>query len=117
MNRLSFEDFKRHIKDIQLMSELQDKIDDAKYIFNKSETKEVFHFYFPTGADNIIELLAMLTNDKNEWIDYWIYELDFGKKANEYECKDYNGKIIPLNTIEDLWNLLNDYEDINGINN
>ena len=99
------------------MSELQDKIDDAKHIFNKSETKEEFHFYFPTGADNIIELLAMLTNDKNEWIDYWIYELDFGKKANEYECKDYNGKIIPLNTIEDLWNLLNNYEDINGINN
>lgn len=106
MNRLSFEDFKRHIKDIQLMSELQDKIDDAKHIFNKSETKEVFHFYFPTGTDNIIELLAMLTNDKNEWIDYWIYELDFGKRADELKCTDGNGNKIPMNTIEDLWAVL-----------
>lgn len=117
MNRLSFEDFKRHIKDIQLMSELQDKIDDAKHIFNKSETKEEFHFYFPTGADNIIELLSILMNDKYEWIDYWIYELDFGAKANEADCKDKDGNVIPLDTIEDLWNVLNDNEEENGINN
>lgn len=111
MKKLSFEDFTRHIKDIQLMSELQDKINDAKYSFNKSETKEAFHFYFPTGADNIIELLAMLTNDKNEWIDYWIYELEFGARADDFECTDGKGNIIPLRTIEDLWAVLNQSEE------
>lgn len=111
MAKLSFENFKRHIKDIQLMSELQDRIDDAKYNFNKSETKEEFHFLFPTGIDNIIELLAMLTNDRDEWISYWIYELDFGKRADALECTDGEGNIIPLHTIEDLWTVLNQSEE------
>ena len=106
MAKLSFEDFKRHIKDIQLMLELQDKIDDAKYNFNKSETKEEFHFLFPTGIDNIIELLVILTNDKDEWISYWIYELDFGKRADDFECTDKDENKIPMNTIEDLWAVL-----------
>ena len=120
MNRLSFEDFKRHIRDIQLMFELQDKIDDAEIAFNKSESKEEFRFYFPTGADNIIELLSILMDDKYELIDYWIYELEFGARAKEADCKDKDGNIIPLDTIEDLWdllNLLNDNEEWNGINN
>ena len=111
MNRLSFEDFKRHIRDILLMFELQDKIDDAEIAFNKSESKEEFRFYFPTGADNIIELLSILMDDKYEWIDYWIYELDFGRRADDLVCEDDEGNIIPLHTVEDLWALINQNEE------
>lgn len=111
MNQLSFDDFKRHIKDIQLLTELQDKIDDARYAFNKSETREEFRFIFPTGIDNIIELLAILTNDKYEWIDYWIYELDFGRRADDLVCKDDERNIIPLHTVEELWALINQNEE------
>lgn len=45
-------------------------------------------------------------NDYND-LDYFVFELDFGKK---YEPGDYmvDGKEIPLATIEDLWNALTD---------
>lgn len=106
MTRLSYKDFKRHINDIKALMNLQDRIDNFRHEYNKSGVKDEFEFYFPTGIDNIIQLLALLTNDKDEWISYWIYELDFGKKANELKCTDGNGNKIPMNTIEDLWAVL-----------
>ena len=106
MIRLSFMDFKKHINDIKALIDLQNKIDDFRYEYNKSDIKYEFEFYFPTGIDNIIQLLSLLTNDKNEWIAYWIYELDFGRKADELKCTDKDNNIIPMNTIEDLWAIL-----------
>ena len=46
-------------------------------------------------------------NDESDWIGYWMWDLDFGKKWKEGMVADEYGKDIPLKTSDDLWNLLN----------
>jgi hypothetical protein len=50
-----------------------------------------------------IELLEELVNDKAKWIEYFIWENDFG--CNEFEAF-INGVKFELKTIDDLWNII-----------
>lgn len=58
-----------------------------------------------TTFQGMIDLLAHLTGDDNEWIEYFIYELEWGKRDGEVKI---NNKKVPFETIEDLWNVLNE---------
>ena len=106
MMELSFEDFKKHINVVQVLISLQDNIDKAGAVFYKSDICDEFHFYYPTGVSEIVELLSIIMNDTEEWIDDWVFELDCGKRATDLPRTDENGKIIPMATVEDLWNVL-----------
>lgn len=55
--------------------------------------------------DTFIKLLKELTKDEDEWIDYYIYELDFGRKYKSGMVK-FKGKNIKLSTYLDLWNII-----------
>ena len=60
------------------------------------------------GIENQVEkCLKAHFKDKSDWISYWMWELDFGKKWKEGVLTDEYGKDIPLRTSDDLWNLLN----------
>jgi len=52
----------------------------------------------------IVNLIKELMNDTGEhsWIDYWIYELDAGKKYNNGSVTIRNEN-VPLKTIDDLY--------------
>jgi hypothetical protein len=50
--------------------------------------------------------IAMNDNHSDSWIDYYMWELDFGKKW-ETDSVEINGKNIKLKTADDLWDLLN----------
>jgi hypothetical protein len=68
---------------------------------------------YTSGYDNynlykqIIKLLQVATNDDNEnsWIDYYIWELEFGKKYKD-GCVIIDGVNYELITPEDLYRLL-----------
>ena len=64
---------------------------------------------------NYLELLAEIchcdaTDEYGTDIDYFIYETDWGKDADEYSItetdEDGNEVEIKLNTVEDLWDYL-----------
>lgn len=57
------------------------------------------------GLDGLVTLLATIFNDKPDWIGYYIYELDFGKKWKK-EMVIIDKKDIKLKTHSDLYNLL-----------
>lgn len=67
---------------------------------------------YVSGYDNSyiyktsFEMLKYIFKDKNDWIDYFVYELDFGKQNDKLKCYDENKKEIPLSSIKDLYNLL-----------
>lgn len=66
-------------------------------------------FYNNTAVDNIlVEILQKTFNDDHahSWIEYFCFELDFGKKNDSLKARDKNGNNIPLTTPEDLYNLL-----------
>lgn len=62
----------------------------------------------PEMRDVLIDIIvdAMDDND-NEWIYYYIYELEWGEKNDQLKVyKEDKVTEIPLTTLEDLWNIL-----------
>lgn len=66
------------------------------------------YIYQPDCIDTTIKILHRLFGEKdvNEWISYFCFELDFGKKYKDGMVKDEFGKNIPLATFDDLYTLL-----------
>lgn len=56
---------------------------------------------------NILKI-ALDDNHKDSWIDYFIYELNFGKDMTESKAWRKDGSVIDLSTISALWNFLNE---------
>jgi hypothetical protein len=57
--------------------------------------------------NQLIKVLKVLCDDtENNWIEYYIYELEFGKLWHSPSVK-IDGKSFRLKTSEDLWRLLN----------
>lgn len=57
-------------------------------------------------CDLIVLILQTAMNDENDWINYYIYELDFGKSYKKGSITDVDGTDIPLRNAEDLYKLL-----------
>lgn len=58
----------------------------------------------------LIGLLEALTKDNEKTIDYFICELEWGKKGGDYAIKDtVRGKVWNLHTIGDLYEYLKFY--------
>ena len=67
---------------------------DANLLYNNREVTE-----------GLISLLESLTGDEEtKWIDYFMYECDFGNK--ELECRHEDGTTFILKTPEDVYDLL-----------
>ena len=59
-------------------------------------------------SNSLVGLLQKAMNDEHveSWIEYYMYELDFGQKYRKGCVKDKDGSNIKLATAEDLYNLL-----------
>jgi len=66
---------------------------------------------YVSGYDNgiligqILKVIKDAVNDKDDWIDYYVYELDFGKEYRD-GCVTFDGKNARLKTTNDLWNII-----------
>jgi len=103
---ITYEEFDKYLKDIEAIMRLNDSIIDVEDEFHKKTKDKSFTLLFPTMAESVVSLLSKIFNDKDEWIDYWVWELDCGKKYKDGMVKEKDGSIIPLKTVSDLWNLL-----------
>ena len=59
-----------------------------------------------TCTDSLIAALAVIFEDRGKWIDYYVYDLDCGKKYRAGMTIDKNGNSIDLSTPEKLYELL-----------
>lgn len=66
------------------------------------------YIYQPDCVDTTMKLLHKIFEEKDidEWISYFCFELDFGRKYKEGLVKDKDGKDIPLATFDDLYTIL-----------
>lgn len=66
------------------------------------------YIYQPDCIDTTLKILHKIfeENDVDEWISYFCFELDFGRKYKEGLIKDEFGKNVTLATSEDLYMLL-----------
>lgn len=105
---LTKEEFCEYINFIKARVEAEDKIND---LFTEEFSDSIF---LPYGKciDKIVSLLSKImrceaidawgTND----IDYFIYEMNFGKRWPEYTVYDENEKPIPMRTPEEFYDYL-----------
>ena len=103
--KISKKQFIHIMKDIETQLKIDNKNHEAFSIILSND--------FVSNSENIlyntiIKFLMELTNDmQTKWIEYFLYELDFGKENKRLKVYDKNENEIPLSTIEDLWNILN----------
>lgn len=63
------------------------------------------------ATKGLLELLKSTMEDTSEWIEYWLYELDCGRKYKPSSVT-HDGKPTKLKTIADLYALLRkNYKD------
>ncbi len=63
------------------------------------------YLFPPNCVDELVKLLEYVFDDKGEWIEYFIYELDFGTEYHDGDVTEED-KNIPLATVDDLYDLL-----------
>jgi hypothetical protein len=98
-------DKKTFIKLMQELIQLQRLERDCQRVFKKLDPG--FNFWTLGKYENIVvEALGASLNDKDDWIAYWLYELNCGKNAKNGTVKDKNGKNIPIKTLSDLYDLM-----------
>ena len=57
-------------------------------------------------CDNLVDLLETVMGDtRNHWISFFIYNMDFGSRADAVKVMD-NGKEVSLSSTRELWDLL-----------
>lgn len=72
---------------------------------------KIFPDSFIIGYDNnliinqLVKMLKIATNDLED-IEYFIYELDFGRLWTPTSITDENGKSIKMKTVNQLWSYL-----------
>lgn len=76
-------------------------------VFPESSSENLLYDnHFVNNALLEILKVQMEDNHKDSWIEYYCFELNFGKKNDILKIYDKEKKEIPLKTAEDLWNLL-----------
>lgn len=98
---MSKESFYKVIDDYKTMFDFTDEMNE---LFDKYQTDG--NIYPPMCTESVIDLLEFIFDDKNHWISYWVWELEFGKRYEDGKIKDENGEDIPLRSVEDLYDLL-----------
>ena len=92
------------VKVINELRDLSDIYDDINDIGRKLSS---FGIYCYEYEDLIFKILQEAFKDKkNDWLGYYIYDLNFGKNWEEGKVTDKEGNDIPLKTAEDLYNIL-----------
>lgn len=104
---LDYKTFEHYVNKVVALHEFIDQLDTIGLKYARATDSDV-ELFFPTLELETIELLQKLMNDKDEWLGYWVYETDCGKrcKTGELGVTDDDGKDIPLVTVRDLYNLL-----------
>lgn len=103
---ISFTEFQKYLSHIQDFHSLQEQVDIAMRHYNHSDVERIGSIDLPSLETEVISLLKTITGDKDDWIGYWVYELNCGKEWHPGMITEKDGTDIPLKTVEDLWNLL-----------
>lgn len=100
---LSKEEFVKCIKDVKFVIDYEDGLNDH---FKKYKVDG--YIYPPNCIETVGDLLYKIFGeaDKDEWISYFMWELDFGKKYKDGIILDSEGKNIRLDTAEKLYDFL-----------
>jgi len=98
MNRRNF---KKHLKKIKELGEIEEKITKAFKLLDSDFN------YFSLGKSITLarNILKEAMNDKYDYINYFIYELDWGRKGKNC-VQEKNGTKCSLQTMDQLYDYI-----------
>lgn len=100
---LSKDDFVDALKDVEMVCKYQEGLNN---FFRKNNVDGCI--FQPDCSSTVLRLLHLILNDadKDKWIEYFCFELDFGKKWEPGMITEKDGTEIILKTPEDLYEVL-----------
>ena len=98
---LSRKEFNKIMQEIIDITEKQDKVNNI--LRNVSDFLSID---MTLQVPLVVQLLEKIMNDEGEDIQYWMYELEFGKEYKDGMVLDKDNNIIKMGTIDDLYDLL-----------
>jgi len=95
------QEFKQILTELLAIKKNEDNLNEAFQRFEPDWNYLCFGRY----ETLVVNVLKLVMEDKEDWIGYWIYELNCGKdaKAGSVTIK---GKNIPIKTISNLYDLI-----------
>lgn len=96
------------VQTINFMKERNDAMDKINKVFIEEFVDSIFYPYFKYEAQLVNVLAASFDYDDDiirEWIEYYCYELDFGRQHKLGDVSK-NHVSIPLGTPEELYDFL-----------
>lgn len=94
-------------KSIRFIIDRQSSMDKINTLFTEEFEDSVFYPYFKY-ENQLVNILKIVMKDNTDesWIDYFLYELDGGKKWIKDSITYSDGTSIKLETPEDLYDFL-----------
>ena len=98
---------------IKLMAVIKERHDSLENVYDKLD--DIFgdvgdRFVANTSLFPIIKVISDIVGDDGEWIEWYIYEKEWGTKE-DMEVTDVNNNVVPSETLEDLWGLIQSSKD------
>lgn len=91
---MPYEEFERIIEELKKNNEYIDKLASLNVNIFENLTLETM----------VVDLLARILGDENDWLSWWIWEKDFGART---ELNAFDGdNVIPTDTAQDIYNLI-----------
>ncbi len=100
--RISKETF---INTINFLKERNDKIEEINNLFTEEFEDSVFYPYFKYER-TVVNLLTEVMRDEGEWIEYYLYECNYGEDIEPDSVQEADGTPIDITTPEKLYNFL-----------
>ena len=94
---MPYEEFKEYMNHLRSESILRKTLQDVGVSIEIPELDDIVY--------DEVKLLMEILNDEDNWIPYFLYDLDFGIKCELGTITDNNGS-MKLETIVDLYDLL-----------
>ena len=103
---LTKQQFTKHLTRLIELKKEEEKITN---LMRKSKLKDDFNgslFGISLYEDLSVKILADAMDDKNDWIGYWLYELEYGARYKKGFVTDKDDKEIKMKSISDLYKCL-----------
>ncbi|MCP6727365.1 MAG: hypothetical protein KJI69_05150 [Patescibacteria group bacterium] len=96
---------KDFIAALKIIKSLTDDVEEVHLAMKKLDPD--FGGFFISRIDTaLLDMLKLVTNDKHNWISYYIYDLEWGTKWKKGTVTDKEGRDIPMKTMNDLYNVM-----------
>lgn len=99
---------------IKLMTVIKERYYSLESIYDKFNDlfgDVGYKFISNTSLFPIIKTISEIIGDNEDWIEWYVYEKEWGIKE-DMEVTDVNNNVVPSETLEDLWELIQNSKEV-----